>query len=242
MPMTHWKKLSTLRCRRQQPEKDMNIIEIKNLTKTYGRDDVSVKALSRVSLKVKKGEFLAIMGPSGSGKSTLLNILGCLDRPDNGTYMFLGREITRNTSSNTLARLRREKIGFIFQTFNLLPRTSALNNVMLPAIYSALKNRGQRAKELLDKVGLAERIKHTPNQLSGGEQQRVAIARALMNNPQMILADEPTGNLDSKSGQEIMHLLRGLNAEGVTIIAVTHDEKNARQADRVVKMEDGKII
>lgn len=219
-----------------------HIIEIKKLSKIYGKGRTEVKALNSVDLKIQQGEFVAIMGPSGSGKSTLLNILGCLDKPTNGNYVLEQKAVTEQTSAKTLAKIRREKIGFIFQTFNLLPRTSALNNVILPAIYSGIKNRRERAKQLLEKVGLAKRLDNKPNELSGGEEQRVAIARALMNRPQIILADEPTGNLDSKTGIGIMKLLRQLNKEGVTIIAVTHDEKIARQAGRIVKMEDGKII
>jgi len=217
------------------------IIETKKLTKIYGKDRLEVKALNSVDLKIKQGEFVAIMGPSGSGKSTLLNILGCLDKPTSGSYLLENKAIVDKTKAQTLAKIRREKIGFIFQTFNLLPRTSALNNVILPAIYSGLKNRKQKAQELLIHVGLAKRLNNKPNELSGGEQQRVSIARALMNKPQIILADEPTGNLDSKTGVSIMKLLRQLNKEGVTIIAVTHDNNIAKQTDRTIKMEDGKI-
>lgn len=218
------------------------IIEIKKLTKIYGKGRTEVKALNSVDLKIAQGEFVAIMGPSGSGKSTLLNILGCLDKPTSGSYLLENKAIIEKTKAITLAKIRREKIGFIFQTFNLLPRTSALNNVILPAIYSGLKNRKQKAKELLNRVGLENRLNNKPNELSGGEQQRVSIARALMNNPQIILADEPTGNLDSKTGAGIMKLLRQLNKEGVTIIAVTHDNNIAKQTDRIIKMEDGKIV
>lgn len=221
---------------------NMNIIVIKNLIKTYGQGETQIKALDSVGLEVKKGEFVAIMGPSGCGKSTLLNMLGCLDKPNHGSYLLDGKEVSTKTSSKILAKIRRDKIGFIFQTFNLLARTSALNNVILPAIYSGLKNRSQKARELLIRVGLEKRINHKPNQLSGGEQQRVAIARSLMNDPEIILADEPTGNLDSKSGAEIMKLLKELNKEGKTIIAVTHDENIAKQAGRIIKMKDGKIV
>jgi putative ABC transport system ATP-binding protein len=220
----------------------MNIIEIKNLLKSYGQGEGEIKALNDVDLTVRKGEFIAIMGPSGCGKSTLLNMLGCLDKPNSGSYLLDGSEISKNTSSKTLANIRRNKIGFIFQTFNLLSRTTALNNVILPAIYSGLKNRKQKAIDLLTRVGLEKRINHRPNQLSGGEQQRVAIARALMNDPEIILADEPTGNLDSKSGGEIMKLLKELNAEGKTIIAVTHDENIAKQIGKIIYMKDGKIV
>jgi len=219
----------------------MNIIETKNLTKIYGSGNAKFNALNGVDLAIKDREFVAIMGPSGSGKSTLMHILGCLDRPTSGTYFLEGKEITKHTSRSTLAYIRRDKIGFIFQTFNLLPRTSALNNVILPAIYSGLRNRKQKALELLKKVGLEKKIKNKSNELSGGEQQRVAISRALMNDPFIILADEPTGNLDSKSGADIMKLLRELNKEGKTIVVVTHDESIAKQADRIVRVKDGKI-
>lgn len=219
-----------------------SIIEIRKLTKIYGKDRTEVKALNSVNLKIKRGEFVAIMGPSGSGKSTLLNILGCLDKPTSGSYLLENKAIVEKTKAITLAKIRREKIGFIFQTFNLLPRTSALNNVILPSIYSGLKNRKQKAKELLDRVGLENRLNNKPNELSGGEQQRVSIARALMNNPQIILADEPIGNLDSETGAGIMKLLRQLNNEGVTIIAVTHDNNIAKKTDRIIRMADGRII
>lgn len=218
----------------------MNIIEIKNLTKTYGQGEGQINALNKINLIVKKGEFVAIMGPSGCGKSTLLNMLGCLDKPNSGTYILDNKEVSSKTSSKILAKIRRDKIGFIFQTFNLLARTSALNNVILPAVYSGLKNRKQKAKELLTRVGLEKRINHKPNQLSGGEQQRVAIARSLMNDPEIILADEPTGNLDSKSGAQIMKLLKELNKDSKTIIAVTHDENIAKQTQRIIRMKDGK--
>jgi len=219
----------------------MNIIETKNLTKIYGQGKTKFNALNGVDLAIKAREFVAIMGPSGSGKSTLMHILGCLDGPTSGTYFLEGKEVTKHTSRSTLAYIRRDKIGFIFQTFNLLPRTSALNNVILPAIYSGLGNRKQKALELLKKVGLEKKIKNKSNELSGGEQQRVAISRALMNDPFIILADEPTGNLDSKSGADIMKLLRELNKEGKTIVVVTHDESIAKQADRIVRVKDGKI-
>ena len=218
------------------------MIECKDLVKTYKNGDNETTVLKGVSFNIKDGEFIAVMGPSGSGKSTLMHILGCLDNPTSGTYMLEGKEVTDNTSNSTLAFIRRDKIGFIFQTFNLLPRTSALNNVLLPAIYSGIKNRKSKAMELLKKVGLEKKIKNNPNQLSGGEQQRVAIARSLMNDPLIILADEPTGNLDSKSGKEVMKLLRDLNKEGKTIIVVTHDKIIADEADRIINMKDGRII
>lgn len=220
----------------------MNIIETKKLVKTYGTGENKFNALDGIDLIIKADEFIAIMGPSGCGKSTLMHILGCLDKPTSGVYFLEGKEVTTETSSSALAFIRRDKIGFIFQNFNLLPRTSALANVMLPAIYSGIKNRKQKAIELLKKVGLGKRLNNKPNQLSGGEMQRVAIARALMNDPLIILADEPTGNLDSKSGKEIMKLLRELNKEGKTIVVVTHDEIIADEADRIIRMKDGKII
>lgn len=220
----------------------MNIIETKKLVKTYGTGETKFNALNGVDLIIRADEFVAIMGSSGSGKSTLMHILGCLDRPTSGTYMLEGKEVSSDTSSSSLAFIRREKIGFIFQTFNLLPRTSALNNVILPAIYSGLKKRKEKALELLKRVGLEKKIKNKPNELSGGEQQRVAIARALMNDPLIILADEPTGNLDSKSGEEIIKLLKELNEEGKTIVMVTHDRHIAEKADRIINMKDGKII
>jgi putative ABC transport system ATP-binding protein len=219
-----------------------NLIELKKLTKTYGANSTKFNALSYIDLTIKEGEFIAIMGPSGCGKSTLLHILGCLDKPTSGSYFLENEEVSRHVSTAKLAYIRRKKIGFIFQSFNLLARVSALNNVILPAIYSGLKNRKNKAANLLKDIGLGKRINHQPNQLSGGEQQRVAIARALMNDPKIILADEPTGNLDSKSGKEIMKLLKQLNHEGKTIIIVTHDREIAQQTDRIIKMQDGKII
>mgnify|MGYP001613110475 CR=1 FL=1 len=221
---------------------NINIIQIKKLSKTYGQGAATIQALRDINLDIKRGEFVAIMGPSGCGKSTLLNMIGALDKPDHGTYILDGKEVANTTNQKTLALIRRDKIGFIFQSFNLLGRTSALDNVILPAIYSGLTNRSQKAKEILYKVGLEKRIHHKPSQLSGGEKQRVAIARSLMNDPEIILADEPTGNLDSRSGGEIMKLLKSLNKEDKTIIAVTHDESIAKQADRIVRMKDGEII
>lgn len=218
------------------------IIKLQKISKYYGAGSARFAALNEIDLSINSGEFLAIVGPSGCGKSTLLNIIGLLDKIDSGKYFLLDKEITPRTSSNSLASIRRDKIGFIFQNFNLLPRTSALFNVMMPAIYSGLKNRKEKALRLLEIVGLSKRIKHTPSQLSGGEQQRVAIARALINNPQIILADEPSGNLDSASGGEILKILKELNKQGKTIIVVTHDQSIAAQADRVVRMRDGKVI
>ena len=221
----------------------MNIIELKNISKTYGKGEAKVRALQSVSLKIEREEFVAIMGPSGSGKTTLLNIIGLLDKPDKGKYILENREVNNKTSANTLARLRRDKIGFVFQNFNLLARTSALDNVIMPAIYSGIKNRVNIAKKLLKQVGLEHRIDHKPNQMSGGEKQRVAIARALINNPQILLADEPTGNLDTKTGQEIMNIFSDLNKDkGITILMITHEAEIAKHAQRIIKMRDGRVL
>ena len=221
----------------------MNIIELKNISKTYGKGDAKIEVLKKIDLEVAREDFVAIMGPSGSGKTTLLNIVGLLDKPDEGKYILDNQEIDKQTSLNTLANLRRDKLGFVFQNFNLLPRTSALDNVILPAIYSGIKNRKKVAQELLRQVGLGHREKHWPNELSGGEKQRVAIARALINNPQILLADEPTGNLDTHSGQEIMKIFEKLNREhGITIVMITHEADIAKHAKRLVKMRDGRII
>jgi macrolide transport system ATP-binding/permease protein len=217
------------------------MIEIKNLSKTYGSGDAIVNALRDVSLFVNQGEFLAIMGPSGSGKSTLMHMLGFLDRPDSGSYKIFGTEISK-LSDNGLAHLRNRLAGFVFQQFHLLRRTSALENVQLPLIYSGKKEMANSASKRLDSLGLAKRVKHLPNELSGGEQQRVAIARALINNPLIILADEPTGNLDTASEKEIMKILSDLNENGKTIIIVTHEEEIARSAKRIITMRDGKIV
>jgi putative ABC transport system ATP-binding protein len=222
-----------------------NLIEIKGLTKTYGEEDAAVQALAGVDLQVKRGEFVAIMGPSGSGKSTLMNIIGCLDRPSSGTYILDGRDVS-GMSRDELARVRNEKLGFIFQSFNLLPRMSALSNVMMPMLYNPTDVSDQdmegRAIASLTSVGLENRLHHRPNQLSGGQQQRVAIARALVNQPPLILADEPTGNLDSRSSAEIMDILRDLHAGGATIVMVTHEPDIATRAGRIVCVKDGKIL
>lgn len=221
----------------------MNIIDLKNLDKTYNKGGVEIKALSDINFGVKREEFLAIMGPSGSGKTTLLNIIGLLDKPETGKYILDNREITKDTSSNTLSLLRRDKIGFVFQSYNLLPKATALDNVIMPAIYSGLNNRNKIAKDLLRQVGLEKRTNHLPNQLSGGEKQRVAIARALINSPQILLADEPTGNLDTKSGQEIMKIFTDLNKnKGLTIVMITHEPDIAKYAEKTIKMKDGRII
>lgn len=221
----------------------MNIIELDKISKTYGKGEGKVRALRDITLNIRREDFVAIMGPSGSGKTTLLNMIGLLDKPDSGKYVLDGREVNSETSANTLSQLRRDKLGFVFQSFNLLARTTALDNVMMPAIYSNLSNAKSAAEKLLKKVGLEKRSHHKPNELSGGEKQRVAIARALINNPQIILADEPTGNLDSKSEVEIMKIFKKLNKEkGMTIVMVTHEDNIASYANRVIRMRDGKII
>lgn len=218
------------------------IIEIRNLTKIYDMGATAVHALSKVDLCVATGEYVAIMGPSGSGKSTLLNILGCLDVPTSGSYA-LGNALVSEMDDDDLARIRNQEIGFVFQTFNLLPRANALGNVELPLIYSGLPVRQRRelAARALDSVGLAERIEHRPNELSGGQRQRVAIARALVNEPSIILADEPTGALDSRTGDEIMDLFDQVHAAGNTILLVTHEEHLARHSRRIVRFRDGRI-
>jgi putative ABC transport system ATP-binding protein len=219
------------------------MIDLSHITKTYRMGEVDISVLTDVSLSVKQGELIAIMGPSGSGKSTLMNIIGCLDRPTSGVYRFETREIS-TLSDDELASVRNVKIGFVFQTFNLLPRFSARKNVEVPLIYSGVPAsvRRERAIPLLEKVGLAERMDHKPTELSGGQQQRVAIARALVNNPPLLLADEPTGNLDSHSGEEILNILTGLNKQGVTIVIVTHDPGVAARCKRIINLKDGGIV
>lgn len=218
------------------------VIEIKDVTKVYQMGDVEVNALGGVSVQIYPGEMVAIMGPSGSGKSTLMNILGALDVPTAGGYLLDGQDVSHMTDDE-LAEVRNRKIGFVFQSFNLLPRTTAIANVELPLIYAGARNRRQRATAALEMVGLGERIHHRPNELSGGQQQRVAIARALINDPSIILADEPTGNLDSKSGAEIMHIFQDLNEErGITIIFVTHEPDIAEHTRRIIRLQDGLII
>jgi len=219
------------------------MIEVKDILKRYVTGDIDFTALKSVSLKVDKGEFTAIMGPSGSGKSTFMNILGCLDRADGGTYFLNGQDVS-NLEDNQLAFIRNKEIGFVFQAFNLLPRISVLENVELPMVYAGvpLKERKKRALSALDKVGLSDRVNHRPNEISGGQKQRVAIARAMVNNPAVIMADEPTGNLDTKSSIEIMKIFKKLNDEGATIVVVTHEEDIAKCAKRVVKFVDGEIV
>lgn len=218
------------------------VIEIKKITRNFQLGQEVVHVLKGIDLHIDKGEYVAIMGPSGSGKSTLMNLLGCLDTPTSGSYVLNGSDVSK-MSDDELADIRNKEIGFVFQTFNLLPRTTALDNVALPMIYAgATKNqRNERAKEVLTNVGLADRMDHKPNQLSGGQRQRVAVGRALVNNPSIILADEPTGNLDSKTSLEIMHLFDKIHQAGNTVILVTHEEEVAEHAHRIIRLKDGMI-
>ena len=219
------------------------MIETDNVTKVYRMGEIEVHALRGVSLRIENGECLTIMGPSGSGKSTLMNVLGCLDSPTEGTYHLHGKDVS-TLSDNQLAHIRNKEIGFVFQTFNLLPRTTALRQVELPLIYAGvgLRERRRRAKEALEAVGLGDRINHKPDELSGGQQQRVAIARALVTGPSIIMADEPTGNLDTKSGDEVLRIFKRLNLEeGITIIFVTHDPEIAEYGSRTIHIRDGLI-
>lgn len=219
------------------------LVSLSHIHKVYETAEVSFTALKNISLAVKKGEFVAIIGASGSGKSTLMHIIGLLDKPSSGKYELDGLD-TSHLEENTLAEIRNKKVGFVFQSFNLLARTSALDNVALPLIYAGIKidERRKRAEAMLKEVGLGDKLYSHPNQLSGGQQQRIAIARALVNNPDLILADEPTGNLDSKSGGDIMRIFKKLNKEGKTIIMITHEADIARNAKRVVKIKDGEIV
>jgi putative ABC transport system ATP-binding protein len=219
----------------------MPVIEIENVTKTYQMGESEVRALRGVSLTIQRGEMVAIVGPSGSGKSTLMNIIGCLDQPSEGIYRLDDVDVHK-LDDDALAEIRNQKIGFVFQSFNLLPRTSALDQVELPMVYAGKPDRRKRALAALTQVGLGDRVHHRPNELSGGQQQRVAIARALVNEPAIILADEPTGNLDSTSGEEIMNIFKTLNRErGMTVILVTHDPDLAAQAQRTIRVKDGMI-
>jgi putative ABC transport system ATP-binding protein len=222
------------------------LIEVRGLTKVYGMGAIAVHALRGVDATVEEGEFVAVMGPSGSGKSTLMNVLGCLDRPTGGTYVLDGQDVSK-LSKDRLAGVRNKKIGFVFQSYNLLPRLTAVKNVMVPLLYNGSRQRSdeerhERAVEVLEAVGLGDRIHHRPNELSGGQQQRVAIARALINEPSILLADEPTGNLDTRSGEEIMALLDHLHDEGATIVMVTHELNIAEHAERVIYLLDGAIV
>jgi putative ABC transport system ATP-binding protein len=221
----------------------MVVIEVEGMVKRYIIGDIECIALDSVGLKIEKGEFTSIMGPSGSGKSTFMNMLGCLDRMDSGKYLLNNQDVS-NLTDNQLAYIRNKEIGFVFQSFNLLPRMSVLENVELPMVYTGLgsKERKERALEALNKVGLSDRVKHRPNEISGGQKQRVAIARAIVNNPAVIMADEPTGNLDTKSSVEIMRIFQKLNSEGATVLMVTHEAEIAQHTKRIVRFRDGKII
>jgi len=216
------------------------MLELENITKVYKAGQTEVPALRGIRCRIESGEMVSIIGPSGSGKSTLMNIIGCLDKPTSGRYLLDGTEVSE-LNDNQLAEIRNKKIGFVFQSFNLLSRTTALANVELPLIYSGASNRRQRALQVLESVGLAHRVTHRPSELAGGEQQRVAIARALVNNPSLILADEPTGNLDTQTSQEIMLIFKQLNEQGMTIVLVTHEPDIAAYTQRTIKLRDGQI-
>ena len=227
------------------PEENKPVIRLENVAKVYRTGDVEVQAVRRVSLEVQRGEFLAVMGSSGSGKSTLMNIIGCLDKPTGGRYLLDGVDVA-SLGRRPLATLRNRKLGFVFQSFNLLARTTALENVELPMFYSKplipLRTQRQRAREALEKVGLGDRLGHRPSQLSGGQQQRIAIARALVNQPELLLADEPTGNLDTRTSIEIMGVFQALNDSGITIVMVTHELDIASYCKRIVVMRDGEVL
>ncbi len=219
----------------------MALIEITDLSKTYRMGDVEVNALCGVSFDIEAGEHMAIMGPSGSGKSTLMNLLGCLDTPTSGSYILNGEDVSK-LDGDRLAAVRNRQIGFVFQQFNLLSKESAVQNVELPLVYAGVADRRQRALEALERVGLAERAHHRPRELSGGQQQRVAIARALVNSPSIVMADEPTGNLDTKTGVEILQVFDELNDEGITLVMVTHDPRVAERCKRVMRLVDGQVV
>lgn len=218
------------------------VIKIRDITRDFPLGQEIVKVLKGIDLDIERGEYVALMGPSGSGKSTLMNLLGCLDTPTSGSYELNGKNVS-NMKDDELAEIRNKEIGFVFQTFNLLPRTTALENVALPMIYAGASksDRTERAKEVLNNVGLADRMDHKPNQLSGGQRQRVAVGRALVNNPSIILADEPTGNLDSKTSDEIMNLFNEIHQAGNTVILVTHEEEIAENAHRIIRLRDGMV-
>lgn len=219
-----------------------NLIEVKQIKRDFPLGESIIHVLKGIDLEIKKGEYVALMGPSGSGKSTLMNLLGCLDTPTSGNYILNGQDVS-NLTDDELAEIRNKEIGFVFQTFNLLPRTTAIDNVALPMIYAGYskEDRYKRAEEVLQQVGLSDRMDHHPNQLSGGQRQRVAVARALVNKPSIILADEPTGNLDSKTSVEIMNLFNEIHSQGNTVILVTHEEDIAENAHRIIRLRDGII-
>jgi putative ABC transport system ATP-binding protein len=219
----------------------MNEVELTNINKIYRMGKIELHALKDINLSITQGEIVAIIGASGSGKSTLMNIIGCLDKATSGVYRLEGQDIGR-LNDDRLAEIRNRKVGFVFQQYNLLPRVNAISNVELPLIYSGILHKHKRAKEALERVGLGGRINHKPTELSGGEQQRVAIARALINDPSVILADEPTGNLDSKAAEEIVAIFKKLNEDGITVIMVTHEADIARETHRIIRITDGKIV